>query len=278
MRRLNYTLTNEILYYQNIYGNKVRSSRAILDALQPDVLRAFNYYSNNFTNIHINPTPNLNLTDVQSSELENCYNNSTSALNNLKAIIRNQQTGFYRHTCPYCLISNPSTFDHYIPKGEAPIYSVFAKNLIPCCYDCNQIKSTQWRANNHRTIVHFYFDDVNTSTFLNCTLVNHQTIPRITFSLNLNNVSNQNRQLIDGHFTQLNLITRYNLVVSNLVYELAALCQSHQNSLPVLDISQILSDYGNNLINVSRNYWKAIAIIQVARDIQFINNLLNLPL
>ena len=43
--------------------------------------------------------------------------------------------------CPLCGIHGVSTLDHYLPKARYPMLSIYPKNLIPACRDCNSGKA-----------------------------------------------------------------------------------------------------------------------------------------
>lgn len=40
--------------------------------------------------------------------------------------------------CPFCRITDVETLDHIAPKANYPQFSVFHKNLYPCCASCNK--------------------------------------------------------------------------------------------------------------------------------------------
>ncbi len=65
--------------------------------------------------------------------------------------------------CPFCGgLGVPDTLDHFLPKDEYPEYSVFSKNLIPCCDSCNRKKSTKTvDENGEKMFFHPYYDDIN---------------------------------------------------------------------------------------------------------------------
>lgn len=54
------------------------------------------------------------------------------------------------NVCPYCnesYIHNRGTrttaqFDHFFPRSQYPLLAICLYNLIPCCYGCNSIKSS----------------------------------------------------------------------------------------------------------------------------------------
>lgn len=42
-----------------------------------------------------------------------------------------------RGKCPFCMISEATTLDHYFPESIYPEYIIFVPNLVPCCNFCN---------------------------------------------------------------------------------------------------------------------------------------------
>lgn len=62
--------------------------------------------------------------------------------------------------CPYCGNIGISTqLDHYLPKQSYPQYSVYPKNLIPCCKDCNEgYKRTMLAQTEEEQLINPYFD------------------------------------------------------------------------------------------------------------------------
>ena len=63
--------------------------------------------------------------------------------------------------CPSCGHRTAATLDHYLPRSHFPEFSVFPLNLVPACYECNQIKETNYRDNGVAIYLHAYFDYVS---------------------------------------------------------------------------------------------------------------------
>ncbi|RDV05220.1 HNH endonuclease [Undibacter mobilis] len=68
--------------------------------------------------------------------------------------------------CPMCGQGKVSTLDHYLPKSRYAQYSIFAKNLVPCCRDCNTEKRVLVAASAGDQAFHPYFDDVEGDQWL----------------------------------------------------------------------------------------------------------------
>lgn len=61
--------------------------------------------------------------------------------------------------CPYCMISEPMTLDHYLSKSTFPEFTLFPPNLVPCCSGCNSKKSAGFLdQNGKRKYLHIYYD------------------------------------------------------------------------------------------------------------------------
>jgi hypothetical protein len=63
--------------------------------------------------------------------------------------------------CPYCaLAAEPATLDHFCEKASLPELCLYDRNLIPCCYMCNNCRLTTFGADGQQ-VIHFYDDDVD---------------------------------------------------------------------------------------------------------------------
>lgn len=62
--------------------------------------------------------------------------------------------------CPYCgNIGISAQLDHYLPQNSYPQYSVYPKNLIPCCRDCNEgYKKAAFAQKEEEQLINPYFD------------------------------------------------------------------------------------------------------------------------
>lgn len=65
----------------------------------------------------------------------------------------------YYDKCPFCMMSEPRTLDHYLCKSSFPEYTLFPLNLVPCCSECNNKKRTMFLdPNGKRQFMHVYYD------------------------------------------------------------------------------------------------------------------------
>ncbi|MEQ8441745.1 MAG: HNH endonuclease [Alphaproteobacteria bacterium] len=68
--------------------------------------------------------------------------------------------------CPICGISPPSQLDHYLPRSVYEPLSVYVRNLIPICYDCNHSKGDAVANIPSERLLHAYLDELPAGNFL----------------------------------------------------------------------------------------------------------------
>lgn len=82
--------------------------------------------------------------------------------------------------CPYCDHRDVSTLDHVLPKTLFPSLAVTPSNLVGSCKDCNKAKLAVAPTNASDAILHPYFDDVSTATWLRAQVV-EQSVCAVLF-------------------------------------------------------------------------------------------------
>lgn len=95
-----------------------------------------------------------------SKELKNCYDQMPAGIKK-EVDVFHQKLLSEAKICPYCLISEPDSCDHYLPKEDFPEFSFFIYNLIPCCSNCNRRKGVKLSDNGKRLFINPIFDDVD---------------------------------------------------------------------------------------------------------------------
>ena len=73
--------------------------------------------------------------------------------------------------CPYCGQRTVSTIDHHLPKSHYPVLSVTPTNLVPSCKDCNTTKLEDRPENNNLVIIHPYFDNIYSESWLEAKVI-----------------------------------------------------------------------------------------------------------
>jgi hypothetical protein len=274
MKQLNYPVEDEIAEFIRVINAKHLETRAILNRLIPTVTIDFNLYIENFNNI-VNLGVNQ-YNNLHSDLIRKCYDTSTKPLEALKARLVNSQIEKMKLLCPYCLIINYSTFDHYVPKEAYPVYSVLAKNIIQCCDTCNKKKLEYWRLGDERGIIHFYIDNyINNYSFLFCELTFNEGTPIINFWLDFSSIDDDRKvMVINRHYSRLDLLNRYNKNAANVISDKYTTINAIIRSMPINQeiIRAILINESISLKELyGINYWTALIIDALADSEQFLN-------
>ena len=69
-------------------------------------------------------------------------------------------------TCPVCGIDPADELDHFLPKAEFKILSIYVRNLIPICNKCNKDKRVLGGNIPASQFVHAYLEDIPEVRFL----------------------------------------------------------------------------------------------------------------
>ncbi|MBD8524348.1 HNH endonuclease [Pseudomarimonas arenosa] len=144
--------------------------RLKLTAAKPDLLALGNDYINRCESgqLHsIAPTaldvddPDVVLT-MKKSELTRVYATYFVGKDKPARKIYTDLLVAAREICPFCGgIGRPRNLDHFLPKSRFPQFSVFPKNLVPSCRDCNmEGKSEEFSTTQERQLIHPHADDL----------------------------------------------------------------------------------------------------------------------
>jgi len=85
--------------------------------------------------------------------------------------------------CPMCGSIHSGTLDHYLPKEDYPIFSVFSQNLVPAC-KCNSRRGrTLYGATLNERVLHPYFDNCLGERLISAKIEDLGPVPRMEISL-----------------------------------------------------------------------------------------------
>ena len=262
MLRCYYIGGDEFLEFENIITEKNNPGKDILTNIKSRVNISYRQYLDRFDELESKVSSDFELVESEERRhLQGCYSSLTSISRKRKALIYSEQPDVLKTFCPFCLLDKPRTLDHYIGQDEFPEYSFLAKNLIPCCYDCNQKKNTTWRRNDKRRFIHFYNDDFFGEQFLFADLILANNTPAFQFSLKQSPTLNDaNFQIIQWHFEDLELLEQYGLRCNSLLStEIKIMTQQIANGLSIQQLSEQLSISENNFANdFGVNYWHSV--------------------
>ncbi|USL31386.1 HNH endonuclease [Priestia megaterium] len=263
--------------YKDIADNKIdKKYKRVMSIIQNRVNARYSEYSNHKRELSQVEKNLFYQRTLVKKVLLSCYGNNV-ALGIVKANIKEIQREVIKGTCPYCLIGEQNTFDHYIPKSSFPEFSVMPLNLIPSCERCNILKSECWLENDKRKIVNLYYDEIPTAKFLYAKLSfsEEYKIPIVKFKLEKNGIDDKVFTRISSHFNRLRLLNRYQDKSGG---ELVTIIKtiSDYKSLELESVKLMLKFLRTKEYNkFGDNYWMTSLCDAILEDDQFINNIVS---
>jgi hypothetical protein len=130
-------------------------TRGRLLTARPVVLAAYQAYAASAPEVGHLASATLSLDEGEA--LRHAYESATKPLDELRAALLDRVDVA---RCPFCGISESATLDHYLPKEDHPVYSVYSQNLVPSCCLCNNRKRQLVvdQVTRVRLFLHPYFD------------------------------------------------------------------------------------------------------------------------
>lgn len=270
----NISTVNLIAYFDSIVANKSSlEDQTILNGIRENINEKYLHYLEHFDTEELINIANSDYPPNHSALLS-CYKSAGTTLKELKREIRDSQDEDIKGTCQYCDIGKPKTFDHYVPIGDYPEYSVLAINLIPCCKDCNEKKKAYWKGENGvRGILNFYIDNIPNTQFLFGDVKFIEDIPCVKFEIeNVNNEINIGLySTIENHFNRLKLIPEYNSLAVEELSEMHRTFTTYMEYSTLIGMVEKLMDDANQLQQqFGVNYWRAVIRVALSNSIEYL--------
>lgn len=254
---------NEYDTFTKIVKEKYNPSKDVLTAVTIRVENCYNQYLFRFDELESKQFSEFSDIEVeQKKHLQGCYSSLTKTGIPIKSSIFSSQPDVLKTLCPYCMLSTPTTLDHYIGKNEFPEYSFLVKNLVPCCSSCNIIKDEKWRSNYRRRFIHFYNDNFFGEQYLFAELKIVGNTPFMKFSLTKPSaLDDKSFQILNWHFEDLKLLEQYEQKCNTLLStEIKIIKDGNFNDgLTLQQIKIQLQRREKNFADdYGINYWKSI--------------------
>lgn len=211
---------------------------------------------------------------IHKDDLLSCYTGRTSKVKEIFNLIEDAQPKRFLKRCPYCGVTLPKTFDHYLPEVSFPELSVHALNLVPCCGTCNQTKNNKWKNATHRTFLHFYSDQIPSEQYLSVTLYSLAGANAVGARFSINKpvvLSNDDWSVLAAHYEKLNLIKIYDELANDEISEIFNACVSHLRCGGV-DISKFLTHLLSSEDQLyGLNHWRVVLMKSLSVNNDFTN-------
>lgn len=200
--------------------------------------------------------PEKQITKDGEELLRDAYKKSTDFQAVRKSIMDSLPRGL-KGKCPFCMISEPNTLDHYFSETKYPEFIIYSPNLVPCCSYCNTLKGDEILIGGHRTALHYYYDPIPAEQFIFAKIAIDGGIPSVSFDIKTDGCG-EIGIVITNQFTRLKLARRYekqcNDVLTSLHDEMRELYEGNNSvdfCIKVLNakIKSLEKSYG-------KNYWQ----------------------
>lgn len=245
------------------------NNRAVMIKMEPYISDRYDYYDQHLDCLSLIVISNK-LKQNQKELLLNTF--KSSEFDGIRKQIINNLPNAIKGICPFCMIGEPATLEHYLPKDSFPEYTLYSKNLIPCCHVCNSYKGTNYlNVSGARRFINYYIDDVENKAFLKSTICIVDGIPTVDFTIDLNK-DDVLYETIISHFEYLHLFERYvnraNSIISSILDTIVNSYSSLDNIDRIVDDSVPLLKLQLNawMKQFGKNYWKACVLKGIIDD------------
>lgn len=167
--------------------------------------------------------------------------------------------------CPYCGFGEIKDLDHHLPRSIYKAFSIYPKNLIPCCHPCNNKKRTTAGELPTSQFLHAYLGRLPDENFL----IAHATVTEAGLVVNY---SIQRTPEIDEHeysrlsfqFTELNLNERFKPEINSLISSHATSFSLFSSVSPEAFRSFLQISHTDSSRIFGKNHWKTALWLALA--------------
>lgn len=255
--------------FDAVVAEKHEPRKAVLLAARPQVLSGYRDYSRRAP--HVEALDDLHLTADQCEALVHSYTGETAPLFKARSKLL-ERVEAYR--CPFCGLSEAATLDHYLPKELHPQFAIYPKNLIPCCYLCNNRKREKVvdEGTQVRLFLHPYYDTIPALSFVSVDVQLAPDALLLRWSVNrARGMRHRTFLQLQSHFHELDLASRYRRMSLDLLRDmLPALQRSYGGARRWKRVSKELGTQSQDAADRNgSNYWKAVLFDALAHSREF---------
>ena len=252
-----------------INGSPNKTKQTLL-RLQPQILARYKLFEQAIENDALFNYPLDQALIKHKDDLLSCYKGKTKKVKEIFTLIEGAQPKRFLKRCPYCGITLPKTFDHYLPEACFPELSVHALNLVPCCGTCNSTKNNFWKNDTHRTFLYFYKDMIPNTQYLNVNIIAGVDSIGAQFSIQRpKDVTEPVWQVLSSHYEKLSLILTYNELASDEITELFNTCVAHLQAGGA-NLGQFLRKlWSTEEVLYGVNHWRVVLMKELSLNLDF---------
>lgn len=173
--------------------------------------------------------------------------------------------------CPICGIAPPRELDHHLPMKPYRALSVYCRNLVPMCHECNQTKSDVQGVDPASQFIHPYFDALGTVQFVRATIT--LTPSAIVADLSVDATAAIPAQLlarIQNQFERLRLAERFRPEINTLLLNYAGALSFVFESSGAAGVALFLRGQATvNRLATHLNHWRPVLLDALAEHHPF---------
>lgn len=275
MINFNYYIGDAFVLYKRAVENKTdKAGKTVLEGVENSVESAYKSYDESFSNKNVHTLlPSNVFSQIEKGQLYGLYGSNKKIVKDIRTWIDNNNKRTYLRKCPYCTINSANTTEHILPKKKYPEYAVHAKNLLPCCSECNSKKGENIKDEQGKPIIlNYYYDTLPNVQYL-FVIISFDAKGIVDFEYRLDNRNNVNEdlfELIESHYNKLDLLARFKAQAINIYSEIENSIlvdvkdQGVENSLQTLRNKTVMDavDYG-------LNHWKVVLKLALADSVDY---------
>ena len=174
--------------------------------------------------------------------------------------------------CPFCSHNIPGTLDHFLPKEAFAEFSIFSRNLVPCCRDCNGEKHSKVISEDEQ-FFHPYFDDISGGTWLICNIDYPDGNPSYFYSVdaNVTGISKNVLKKLEYQFEKLGLNAIYGTQAVDEVEGQILYLRSLRQDAGQEEVLAFLTEQARSKEWYNANSWQAALYRGLVSDPHFSN-------
>jgi len=274
MVNLNFYPGDIFQVYETAVSKKREAAlRQRLVNIAPQVRACYNNYQHHF-NANTLPTVVADAVGVMHRvDLMSLYLYKSHIIRTIKNDIRDAQVHLISDTCQNCTINSVNSMDHILPISAFPEFGVLPLNLFPCCSECNSKKNNYVAGGGPGRFLNLYLDQLPNEQYLFPVITQEADGTYVaSFTVdNRNNIDPNLFQIIQNHYSALDLCHRMRLASVDTVTNVMNQIRIRRANLPVPTILQEIIDVAHeNIVHLGRNHFKHLLEISLVQDAGFV--------
>lgn len=172
--------------------------------------------------------------------------------------------------CPYCGFGSITDLDHHLPRSVFKAHSIYAKNLIPCCHPCNNIKRAKAGEAPNGQFSHVYLGEYPTEPFLIAEIEVSPAGLTVDFSvIQTPTLNPQEFERLHFQFSILNLNFRYKAPINLFLGTLRTSIEIFSAlGAPALKLF-LHSNYLSSCQDLGPNHWQSSLLLALSKSSTF---------